>query len=94
MKSFVEKASQLESERAALLNQSKETKDFLSQFHLSQHEVDLLTSAKLDIATQAKSFFSVLSKVKSAYSDCKVSRITCVFSHLTASIGSCTKPRV
>lgn len=72
MKSFVEKASQLESERATLLNQSKEIKDFLSQFHLSQQEVDLLNSAKLDIAYQAKSFFAVLSKVKAAYADCKV----------------------
>lgn len=72
MKSFVEKASQLESDRAVLLQQSKEVKDFISQFHLSDQEVELLTTSNLDISSQARAFFAVLSKVKAAYSDCKV----------------------
>jgi hypothetical protein len=72
MKSFVDKASQLENDRMLLLNQSKEIQDFLAQFHLADEEVDLLTAAKLDHASQAKAFFAVLSKVKTAYADCKV----------------------
>lgn len=71
MKSFVDKAGQLENDRSHLLHQSQEIRDFISQFHLSQDEVTLLSCAKLDESSQVKAFFHVLSKVKRAYKECQ-----------------------
>ena len=71
MKSFMEKASQLETKRNFYESQSKEIKTFLSRFQLTNAEIDLLYHAKLDSSEIANSFFEVLQRLKSAYGDCK-----------------------
>lgn len=71
MKSFMEKASQLENKRNFYQAQSKEIKTFLSRFQLSNAEIDLLYHANIDSAESANAFFEVLHRLKSAYADCK-----------------------
>jgi len=71
MKSFMEKASELENKRNFFSSQSKEIQLFLSRFQLSDDEVDLLYHANLDNADSAEKFFDSLGRLKSAYYDCK-----------------------
>mmetsp|Transcript_5840 Transcript_5840/g.8718 ORF Transcript_5840/g.8718 Transcript_5840/m.8718 type:complete len:717 (-) Transcript_5840:154-2304(-) len=71
MKSFMEKASELENKRNHFSSQSKEIQLFLSRFQLSDDEVDLLYHANLDNADSAEKFFDSLGRLKAAYSDCK-----------------------
>ena len=71
MKSFMEKASELENKRNSYASQSKEIQSFLSRFQLSEGEVDLLYHANLENADTAERFFDSLNRLKSAYSDCK-----------------------
>lgn len=71
MKSFMEKASQLENKRNFYESQSKEIKAFLSRFQLSNEEVDLLYHANMDRSDSANAFFEVLHRLKAAYGDCK-----------------------
>lgn len=71
MKSFMEKATQLESRRNFYESQSKEIKTFLSRFQLTNAEIDLLHHANIDSAESANAFFEVLHRLKSAYGDCK-----------------------
>jgi hypothetical protein len=71
MKSFMEKASQLENKRNFYETQSREIKSFLSRFQLSNEEIDLLYHANLDRSDSANAFFEVLHRLKAAYGDCK-----------------------
>jgi cell fate (sporulation/competence/biofilm development) regulator YlbF (YheA/YmcA/DUF963 family) len=71
MKSFMEKASQLENKRNFYEAQSKEIKTFLSRFQLSNAEIDLLYHANLESSESANAFFELLHRLKSAYGDCK-----------------------
>eukprot|EP00598_Pedospumella_elongata_P010656 CAMPEP_0185015088 /NCGR_PEP_ID=MMETSP1098-20130426/99657_1 /TAXON_ID=89044 /ORGANISM="Spumella elongata, Strain CCAP 955/1" /LENGTH=696 /DNA_ID=CAMNT_0027544203 /DNA_START=42 /DNA_END=2129 /DNA_ORIENTATION=+ len=71
MKSFMEKASQLENKRNFYQAQSKEINMFLSRFQLSNAEIDLLYHANIDSSESANAFFEVLHRLKSAYADCK-----------------------
>lgn len=71
MKSFMEKASELENKRNFYTSQSKELQSFLSRFQLSDAEVDLLYHANLDQSDTADKFFESLGRLKSAYTDCK-----------------------
>jgi len=71
MKSFMEKASQLENRRNFYSGQSKEIQAFLSRFQLSNAEIDLLRHADIDSSDDANAFFEVLQRLKSAYGDCK-----------------------
>lgn len=71
MKSFMEKATQLESRRNFYESQSKEIKTFLSRFQLTNAEIDLLHHANIDSSESANAFFEVLHRLKAAYGDCK-----------------------
>ena len=71
MKSFMEKASELENRRNFYTEQSKEIGTFLSRFQLSSEEVDCLYRASIDQPSSAKSFFDSLQRLRRAYSDCK-----------------------
>jgi hypothetical protein len=71
MKSFMEKASQLENRRNFYSGQSKEIQAFLSRFQLSNAEIALLREADIDSSDDANAFFEVLQRLKSAYGDCK-----------------------
>jgi len=71
MKSFMEKASELENRRNFYEEQSKEIASFLGQFQLSSEEVDVLYRAPMDQPASAKSFFDALQRLRKAYADCK-----------------------
>ena len=71
MKTFMEKASYLENRRNVISTQSIEIESFLSRFQLSNTEIDLLYNSNLNISQSANSFFEALTRLKSAYSDCK-----------------------
>ena len=71
MKSFMEKASQLENRRNFYETQSDEIQSFLSRFQLSDQEIDLLYHANMDVPDSANAFFDALRRLKSAYDDCK-----------------------
>lgn len=72
MKSFMEKASELENRRNYFLEQSKEIGLFLGRFQLSKDEIDLLYAAPIDNPRSAKLFFEALQRLRTAYSDCKL----------------------
>ena len=72
MKSFMEKASELENRRNFYTEQSKEIASFLGRFQLSSEEVDILYQAPMDQQAAAKSFFDALQRLRNAYADCKL----------------------
>lgn len=72
MKSFMEKASELENRRNFYTEQSKEIASFLGRFQLSSEEVDVLYRAPMDQQATAKSFFDALQRLRNAYADCKL----------------------
>lgn len=71
IKSFMEKATQLESKRSMFLAQSEEVTQFLSKYHMNNSEINLLQKANLDIPHDAKNFFQIFRKLKEAYQGCK-----------------------
>jgi conserved oligomeric Golgi complex subunit 6 len=71
MKSFMEKASELETRRNFFIEQGKEIASFLSRFQLSNEEIDTLYRASIDTQHGARSFFEALQRLRGAYADCK-----------------------
>ena len=71
MKSFMEKASELENRRNMYNLQSEEIRTFLGRFQLSSKEVDILSKSNIDDPREAKHFFDALKRLKTAYSECK-----------------------
>lgn len=72
MKSFMEKASELEKRKTLCVEQSKEINRFLAQFQLTPDEIDVLHRAAIDQPMQAKTFFNALQRLKVAHSKCKI----------------------
>ena len=72
MKSFMEKASELENRRNFMFDQSKEIAAFLSRFQLSSTEVNVLCTSDINDPVSAKCFFDALKRLKLAYSECKL----------------------
>ena len=71
MKTFMEKASELENRRNFYNQQSKEIETFLGRFQLSSEEVNILGKSNIDDQSDAKQFFDALRRLKTAYSECK-----------------------
>lgn len=72
MKSFMEKATELENRRNFYFDQSKEITGFLSRFQLSPSEVQVLSRSDIDDPASARAFFDALKRLKVAYSECKL----------------------
>jgi hypothetical protein len=72
MKSFMEKATELETRRNFYFDQSKEITGFLSRFQLSPAEVQILSKSNIDDPGSARAFFDALKRLKVAYSECKL----------------------
>jgi len=72
MKSFIDKASLLENRRNFYNIQSNEIQLFLSRFQLPNDEINLLYYTDLNISDNANLFFHILTKLKTAYIDCKI----------------------
>ena len=72
MKTFMEKASELENRRNFYQDQSKEISAFLSRFQLSSAEVQILSRSNIDDPASARSFFDALKRLKVAYMECKL----------------------
>ena len=72
MKSFMEKASELENRRNFYSEQSKEISSFLNRFQLSTAEVNILSKSNIDDPAGANSFFEALKRLKTAYAECKL----------------------
>lgn len=71
MKQFIEKANQLELKKQSFVEQSEEIKTFLSKYHLSDDEIELLHRGNLENTTTAMNFFQTIQRLKRAYQDCK-----------------------
>jgi hypothetical protein len=71
MKQFIEKANQLEQKKQAYIQQSEEIKVFLSKYHLSDDEIELLHHGNLENTPIAMNFFQTIQRLKRAYQDCK-----------------------
>lgn len=71
MKQFIEKANQLENKKLSFIQQSEEIKLFLSKYHLSNEEIELLHNANLESSSTAMNFFHTIQRLKRAYQDCK-----------------------
>ena len=71
MKTFMEKASELENRRNVYNQQSAEIKTFLGRFQLSSEEVNVLGKSNIDDPGEAKEFFGALKRLKTAYNECK-----------------------
>lgn len=71
MRSFLDRASELEQKQTSCLEQGREIEEFLSKFSLSPEEIDTLQSADIESSHGAKQFFSSLSHLFQAYKDCK-----------------------
>ena len=69
MKSFMEKASELENRRNFYSEQSKEISSFLNRFQLSTAEVNILSKSNIDDPAGANSFFEALKRLKTAYAE-------------------------
>lgn len=72
MKSFMEKATQLETQKNFCIEQANEISNFLSQFQLSSEEVDILYRSSLDQPKSVQAFFTSLNRLGVAYKDCKL----------------------
>lgn len=72
IKSFMDQANELEAKRTMYSTQSEEVETFLSKYHLNDSEILLLQNARLDVANEARSFYTTFSKLQQAYQDCKV----------------------
>lgn len=72
IKSFMDQANELETKRTLYLTQSEEVEQFLSKYHLNDAEIQLLQNARLDVTTEARSFYATFAKLQQAYQDCKI----------------------
>lgn len=72
MKSFMDKASELENKRNFYIDQSKEISSFLNNFQLSPVEVSILSQSNIDNPKEAKAFFDSLKRLKLSYNNCKI----------------------
>lgn len=72
MKSFMNRASELDKTKAFYGRQSEEISKFLNRFQLTQEEIDSLYNASIDDPVGSSDFFNAFQRLKSAYNDCKV----------------------
>jgi len=72
MKSFMNRAAELDKTKAFYARQSEEISKFLNRFQLSQEEIDSLYNASIDDPAGSTYFFKSFQRLKNAYNDCKV----------------------
>lgn len=72
MKSFMNRAADLDKTKAFYARQSEEISKFLTRFQLSREEIDSLYNASIDDPAGSADFFHAFQRLKNAYNDCKV----------------------
>ena len=72
MKSFMNRAAELDKTKAFYARQSEEISKFLNRFQLTQEEIDSLYNASIDDPAGSAYFFHAFQRLKNAYNDCKV----------------------